>query len=62
VTWQNALFVVVGAGLMVLLEWARHRLEGWWNEGKVKTALMVLGFVLIILAGVAVIALALKSK
>jgi len=62
VTWQNALFVVVGAGLMVLLEWARHRLEGWWNEEKVKTALMVLGFVLIILAGVAVIALALKSK
>ena len=61
-TWQNALFVVVGAGLMVLLEWARHRLEGWWNEEKVKTALMVLGFVLIILAGVAVIALALKSK
>lgn len=28
-TWQNALFVVAGTGLMGLVEWIRHRYENW---------------------------------
>lgn len=61
-TWENALFVVVGVGLMGLLEWARHHLEDWWTEEKTRTALMLLAAIIITACGVALIILMLRMK
>ena len=60
-TWQNATFVVTGVGLMALLEWARHRIDSRWDKTKVRNALLVLGYLLVVTAGVVVTVLGLRA-
>jgi hypothetical protein len=59
VTLANALFVVAGVTLMVLLEWGHHRLDEWWVRLERKEKAMFLAFLTIVLAGILILALAL---
>ena len=60
-TLANALFVVAGVSLMVLLEWGRHRLDEWWGTATRREKGMVLAFFAIVGAGVLILALALAG-
>lgn len=60
-TLANALFVVAGVTLMVLLEWGHHRFDEWWATATRKEKRLVLAFVAIVGAGVLILALALAG-
>lgn len=62
-TLANALFVVAGVTLMVLLEWGRHRLDEWWGTAQRREKVgVVLLFVVIVAAGILILALALAGN